>query len=229
MTDSPGDYEAVDIDIKDIQVKSADTTQGWTSLPNVQTGVYNLMDLTDGTEAVLTSAEYPTGKISQIRLVLGDNNKIVVDGADHDLVTPSAQQSGLKLLVDANLTHGITYSILLDFDAARSIVKTGNGTFMLKPVIKVSKADAADGAIQGVVLPSSENVAVFAINVNDTLASSYVPAGQSSYLLEGLSAGTYTVSFDPGEMSTYAGANFDSVSVTLGQITSMDTVNLQLK
>ena len=52
------------------------------------------------------------------------------------LTTPSAQHSGLKLNVHAELTEGITYKILLDFDAARSIVKTGSGAYNLKPVIR---------------------------------------------------------------------------------------------
>ena len=43
------------------------------------------------------------------------------------LTTPSAQHSGLKLNVHAELTEGITYKILLDFDAVRSVVKTGSG------------------------------------------------------------------------------------------------------
>jgi hypothetical protein len=56
LTDSPGDYTKVNIDIQEIEVHGAD---GWTTLPNVNSGVYNLLDFTDGRETVLTSTEYP--------------------------------------------------------------------------------------------------------------------------------------------------------------------------
>ncbi len=41
--------------------------------------------------------------------------------------TPSAQQSGLKLNVHEEFLQGVAYEYIIDFDAARSIVKTGNG------------------------------------------------------------------------------------------------------
>ncbi|HKZ38788.1 MAG TPA: DUF4382 domain-containing protein [Chryseolinea sp.] len=227
LTDSPGDYEAVNVDIQDIQVNSnSNGEDGWKSLANVNKGIYNLLELTNGTETVLTSAEYPTGKIGQIRLVLGSNNSVTIDGASYTLETPSSQQSGLKLLLNADLTNGITYAILLDFDAALSIVKTGSGKYVLKPVIKVV-SEALDGAIAGKVLPAELNVAVFAISGTDTVSTSYVPAGSSDFFLGGLATGSYSVSFDPGELSNYQGKILENTSVTVGSITQAGTVELQ--
>ena len=54
-----------------------------------------------------------------------------------DLTTPSAQQSGLKLNILATFLQGVAYEYIIDFDAARSIVTTGNGKFILKPTLKV--------------------------------------------------------------------------------------------
>jgi len=226
LTDSPGDYEAVNVDIQDIQVNAnTDSEDGWKSLPNVNKGIYNLLELTNGTETVLTSAEYPTGKIGQIRLVLGSNNSVTIDGDSYPLETPSSQQSGLKLLLNADLTNGITYAILLDSDAALSIVKTGNGKYVLKPVVKVV-SEALDGAIAGKVLPDELNVAVFAISGIDTVGTSYVPAGSSDFFLGGLPAGSYSVSFDPGELSNYRGKILENTSVTLGSVTEVGVIEL---
>jgi len=225
LTDSPGDYDAVNIDIQGIEVHSEG---GWRTLPNVNTGMYNLMDLTNGTETVLTSTEYPAGKISQIRLLLGPDNSISVGGQNQSLETPSAQQSGLKLLLNEELTAGITYAILLDFDAARSIVKTGSEKYILKPVIKVV-SEAQDGAIQGEVIPEELNIAVFAISGLDTLGSSYVPSGKSEFFIGGLPSGNYTVSFDPGELSGYQKFSKENVSVTIGEVTATGTTEMQLE
>lgn len=221
LTDSPGDYEKVNVDIQDIQING---NNGWQSLPNVNTGVYNLLDLTDGRETVLTSAEY-SGKINQIRLVLGDSNSVVIDSVEYPMETPSAQQSGLKLLLNKELTTGITYAILLDFEAAKSVVKTGNEKFILKPVIKVV-SEAQDGAIEGEVLPAELNVAVFAISGTDTLGTSYVPAGMTQFFVGGLPAGSYTVAFDPGELSGYQSSTLTNIGVTLGNITQTGTTEL---
>lgn len=225
LTDSPGDYAKVNIDIQDIEVNGED---GWKSLPNINKGIYNLLDFTDGKETVLTSTEYPTGKINQIRLVLGPDNSVEIDGETHPLETPSAQQSGLKLLLNAELTAGITYAILLDFEAAKSIVTTGSGKHILKPVIKVV-SEAQDGAIEGKVIPAELNVAVFAISGTDTVGTSYVPPGSTDFFVGGLSAGTYTLSFDPGDLSGYQKVSKENIAVTLGEITDAGTTELQLK
>jgi hypothetical protein len=124
LTDAPGDYQEVNIDVQGIEIRKDDrnSAAGWKSI-EVQKGVYNLLALSNGLDILLSSVDLPPGKISQIRLILGDNNSIKIDGTKTALTTPSAQQSGLKLNVHAELMEGITYKILLDFDAARSIVK----------------------------------------------------------------------------------------------------------
>lgn len=65
-----------------------------------------------------------------------DDNSVMVDSVIHPLQTPSAQQSGLKIKIDKDLDLDIN-TLTLDFDAEKSIVETGNGGYILKPVIKV--------------------------------------------------------------------------------------------
>ena len=236
MTDTPGDYDAVNVDIQSVQVNSnasaSESDPGWTTLNTGSIGVVNLLDYTNGTEKTLSSGDFPSGQISQIRLVLGSNNTVTMGQTTMNLETPSAQQSGLKLLVNTTLNAGVTYKFTLDFDAARSVVKTGSAKYILKPVIKVI-TEAESGAISGVVKPASENVAVYVISGTgdsaDTVATSYAPVDDMNYLLSGVPAGTYNLAFDPGETSTYNSFTMDNVSVSLGEVTQADTVNLELK
>src|SRR6188474_3817123 len=81
LTDAPGDYQEVNIDIQGVEVHTEDGSQnsGWTTL-DAQNGVYNILELTNGLDTLLASTELPPGKVSQIRLILGDNNTVVVDG-----------------------------------------------------------------------------------------------------------------------------------------------------
>ena len=108
LTDSPGDYKAVYVDIQEIRINATDEeNSGWVTLENINAGVYDLMKLTNGVDTLLGENEIPSGRISQIRLVLGDQNS-VIDGEDSvGMDTPSAQQSGLKLNVHADLFYWI--------------------------------------------------------------------------------------------------------------------------
>jgi len=229
LTDSPGDYDAVNIDIKSLEVHRSPGEQqtGWIELGNTNAAVYNLLDFTNGIEVVLADTEFPTGLISQLRLVLGDNSSVEINGETIAIKVPSGQESGLKLLINETLLEGITYTFKLDFDAARSVVKGGqSGNFNLRPVIKVI-TEATSGAIQGVVQPASENVAVYAMQGQDTLGTSYAIENVSDYIIGGLDPGTYSVVFDPGEMSALQPLIVDDVNVIIGEITQMDAVELQ--
>jgi hypothetical protein len=92
LTDAPGDYKAVKLDVRQVQVHVSDDDkeEGWQSLNLIRPGIYNVMDYTNGNSALLTSADFPAGKISQIRLILGPDNKLVLrNGQEVDLKTPS--------------------------------------------------------------------------------------------------------------------------------------------
>jgi hypothetical protein len=225
LTDGPGDYSEVNIDIQDVQVKSGDTTNsnsGWKSL-GMTPGVHDLLKLTNGRDTLLGTFDLPPGKISQIRLVLGSNNSVKVSGQSISLSTPSAQQSGLKILINTTLTAGIVYKITLDFDAARSIVTTGNGDYILKPVIR-SVATAETGAIAGTVSPAASTPAVYAMQGTTIAATTNADQTTGKYLLRGLAAGSYTVSFAP--KTGYLADTVRNVSVTVGSVTDMGTVNI---
>lgn len=131
LTDAPGDYDAVYVDVRDVVIKT-NGSETETSIGQVNAGVYNLLELTGGASVLLVDDEIPAGTVSQIRLVLGDNNTVVIDGQTYPLATPSAQQSGLKIQVNETLQAGIFYEFILDFDVEESIVVQGNGNYSFK-------------------------------------------------------------------------------------------------
>ena len=221
LTDAPGDFESVNIDIQGVEVHSGENDDsGWKSL-DVQSGVYDLLKLTNGLDTLLATAELPSGQISQIRLVLGENNSVEIDGDQISLSTPSAQQSGLKLNLHTNLQAGIKYILVLDFDAARSIVKSGAEKYSLKPVLR-SIATPDGGSISGVIEPLESAPTVYAIMGSDTLASTGI-SDTGEFLIRGLPVGTYTISFEPQE-------GFESVEksveVMLGVLSNMGTITI---
>jgi hypothetical protein len=223
MTDDPAAYNAVFIDLKDVQINvTDDADKGWQSLPGVHAGIYNLLDLVNDKDTLLVKADIPSGKLHQIRLVLGTNNSIVAKGITIPLETPSAQQSGLKLNVQQNVTGGILYTMLLDFDAGKSVVQTGSSKFILKPVIR-TVLNAVGGSIKGAVTPSTVVTAVYAINGTDTMTTFTDLTG--GYLIKGVPAASYTMKYWPTD-TAYKSQTKTGIIVTTGNVTVVDTVRL---
>ncbi|HEY9044245.1 MAG TPA: DUF4382 domain-containing protein [Ohtaekwangia sp.] len=225
LTDAPGDYEEVNIDIQEVEVHTAagDQDSGWKTL-DIKPGVYNILKLTNGLDTLLGTLELPAGRVSQVRLVLGDNNSVKIDGETKLLETPSAQQSGLKLNVQADLIEGVTYRLTLDFDAARSIVTKGNGGYSLKPVIR-TLSEATSGAIKGVVNPAASTPAIYVVRttVGDTIATAYTDA-TGRFLVRAVEPGSYTVKFSP--KTGYEATERTGVTVSLGAVTDLGTINI---
>jgi len=222
LTDDPADYDAVNIDIRDVQINlSSEDDKGWQSLAGVKPGLYNLLDLVNDKDTLLTEAEIPSGRIHQIRLVLGENNSVEWHGQTIPLQTPSAQQSGLKLNIQQDVTGGILYTLLMDFDAGRSIVQNGNLSLILKPVIRTA-LKAAGGSIRGVVTPIDQHTAIYAIQGTDTVAGTFTDQ-TGGFLIRALNAGTYKVSAVPVDPAIDWKA-IDGVNVTDGVVTSVDTL-----
>lgn len=229
LTDAPGNYDAVFIEVEDVLVhRSGDDSvgdEGWESADGVRKGIYNLLDLVNGHDTLLVDGNITSGHLGHIRLVLGDENWLEKDGNRHELKTPSGQQSGLKLKVDAELSEGIVYSVLLDFDVARSVVRAGNsGQYILKPVIRVIEADAAGGTIRGVVSPEGINTAVLAVMGDDTLGTYTDTLG--NYMLKAVPPGSYSMHFMPDSSSGLTRLDTAGILVNEGEVNQVD-VNLE--
>ena len=216
MTDAPGPFDAVMVDIQGVEVKS---NQG-TFLLNVNSGVYNLLDFVNGNDTLIASAGIPSGKVSQVRLILGPANSVVINGIGYPLQTPSAQQSGLKLNLHADLEPGVSYMLLLDFDAGKSIVENGNGGYILKPVIRVVE-DALGGAIHGTAVPAAARPLVIAVTGTDSMTT-HCDSATGEFLFTAVPAGSYDVSFYPD--SPYVSQTVNGVVVTEGNLTEMGNI-----
>ena len=228
LTDDPGDYQAVTIDLQGVEVKAseADNDQGWQAL-DITPKLYNLLDLANGKETFLGDLELPGGRISQIRLVLGENNTLTdKNGAQHSLKTPSAQYSGLKIQVHQILAEGINYKFLLDFDAGKSVIETGaSGNYLLKPVIRAI-SEAQDGAIRGTVVTGTAGELVsIGVWAADTLNTTSSSDAEGKFFIGGLQPGNYKIIFDRG--SETPDVEKADIAVTLGEITDIGEVSLQ--
>lgn len=135
MTDAPAAYDSVNIDLKEVEVKFAKDTNSWVTMQTTP-GIYNLLGFQNGIDTLIAQGTYPADQVvKEIRLVVGNNNTIVVGGVSYPLTIPSGEESGLKIKVNKKLQATLE-TIVIDFDAALSISQEADG-YKLKPVIKL--------------------------------------------------------------------------------------------
>lgn len=221
LTDGPAMYDAVKIDVQRIEINA---NGNWVPIVFPNPGIFNLLDFKNGADVALGQVVLPIGNVSQMRMILGTNNSIIVDGISYPLQTPSAQQSGLKFNWNQTLAPNGAYNVWIDFDAGKSIVKTGNGAYILKPVIRAF-SELTDGQIKGYVLPLVSKPIVHVIAVNDTVATA-IPNPDGFFMFRGLPQGSYTVSYDAENTTGYIDENANNVSVVFGQINNLGTKTL---
>ena len=98
----------------------------------------NLLALDGQALATVADVALLPATFHQLRLVLGNDNTVVADGDTFSLKTPSAQQSGLKIIGDWAVKAGFTTEIQLAFDVVKSIHFNKGQGYMLKPTIKAT-------------------------------------------------------------------------------------------
>ncbi|MGP8215517.1 MAG: DUF4382 domain-containing protein [Bacteroidia bacterium] len=218
MTDSPGDYEAVYVNIVGAQAFS---NGGWVNL-NVNAGIYNLLSLSNGKDTIIATGAVAAGNVTQVRLILGaTGNTVVTDNGTFTLSTSSTEQGGLTLQVQSQVAAGTTYNLTIDFDAGMSVVYNSNNTYTLKPVLRVI-VPPVNGSISGTITPVSAQAAVLAISASSDSTFSFSSTLSGNFMVQGLSSGVYQVVIipkPPFSIKTYTG-----VMVNQGYATSMGTI-----
>lgn len=219
LTDAPGPYDEVNVDIQGVEI----TGEGGATVSlNVKKGIYNLLDFSNGVDTLIATDSLEVSKVEQIRLILGTNNTVVLNNVSYPLSTPSAEQSGLKLQVHQTLQQGILYSVLLDFDANKSIVSTGNGTYKLKPVIRTIET-AISGSIRGKITPAGTMAVVQATSVTAETYTTNVNEN-GDFLIMGLPPGTYSITITPA--LPFVAATKTDIIVTAGATADIGTIIL---
>jgi hypothetical protein len=174
MTDAPScgfDHVYVTVDKVRVNASSTagDSDGGWTDIALPAPQKVDLLSLTNGVLSDLGRAPLPAGQYQQLRLVLEQNqggtpaNSVVVSGTttEQPLVTPSATQSGYKIIQPFTVQPNTLVDLVLDFNACKSIVRRGNGTYSVKPVVTATPT-VVSGTVAGYVAPSEAGATVYA-------------------------------------------------------------------
>lgn len=256
---------AVDLGIDKVEVVGTSgpvVIKDYGATPNV----VNILDYTSASAPLqFPSATIAAGSYQQIRFVLDSATTTIAytdaSGAHTSpLTVPSGTSggfgngsstdsgdgqgtSGFKVNIALDASGNATYGYILDFNAAQSIVMTGNGKFILKPVI-VATAVQTSGAIAGTVVNmATPGVAVVGAEVDAvvgaTTINSGVTATDGTFTINALPVGSYTlVVKNSGTTlggSAFTATNYDTsvgamlavpgpFAVTAGSTTSAGTI-----
>ncbi|NQD71504.1 DUF4382 domain-containing protein [Sphingobacterium shayense] len=220
MTDAPAYYDAIVLNIDEIEIL---TTSGRETI-DVDEHPFDILKFRNGRDTVIAEHDVPSGMIQEIRLKLHDEgNTITVDGVTSPLTTPSGQSSGVKLKIQDELIPNIGYTLLLDFDASKSIHQTGNGKYMLKPVIRAIPVEVT-GAIKGMIQPIEAFPHIYAISETDTLGTLADETG--AFYFPGVLQGEYKVIIEPSSMDFPTDTIYD-VNVSNGMVNDLGTTVLE--
>lgn len=112
-------------------VNQNDTNGTWITVVD-ESQTFDLVQLQNATD-VLGEVNLSAGWYTQIRLFV-EKALVEIDGVQYDLKIPSKKVKLIKpFLVQDNETLVLT----LDFDVHKSVHKTGNSKYIMKPTIKV--------------------------------------------------------------------------------------------
>jgi hypothetical protein len=205
MTDAPAcGFDAVNVTVNKVRVNASatagETDAGWTDITLSPARKINLLNLTNGVLESLGQTSLAAGHYSQLRLVLDPNtgtgmaNSVVPSGgAETTLSTPSAVQSGIKLVKEFDVAAGQKVDLVLDFDACKSVVTQGKGRYLLKPVVKVvpTAASGITGYVAASLLGAHASVSA---QQNGVIVGATVPnPSTGEFALSHLAAGSYDV------------------------------------
>ncbi|MCM2340913.1 DUF4382 domain-containing protein [Rhodoferax sp.] len=215
LTDAPAcGFDAVNVTVTKVRINQSSTASendgGWTDITLNPARKINLLDWNNGGITSLGETPLAAGHYSQLRLVLDPNtangivNSVVLEGSNIEtpLVTPSAVQSGIKLVNEFDVLSGQRVDLLMDFDACKSIVLRGNGVYALKPVIKVVPfvLNGINGFVDTAMLPSGVMVTA---QQNGVIVQTTAPnTTTGEFFLARLPAGTYDVVLTANGRST---------------------------
>lgn len=215
VTDAPVDSaQNVTVVFNGVAIKPADGTKIEIAYDTPKE--IDLLSLQGGDTASLLEGEtLPAGEYEWIRLDLDGTSYIILDtGGQHDLMIPSGDQTGLKLVQGFTIPVNGSASFTIDFDLRKSVVEA-NGTYMLKPALRLvdnTEVGSISGTVDGTLISGDadcddggavvyvfEGAGATPVDVqgaeSDPIASALVSSDDFTYTAAFLVAGDYTVAF----------------------------------
>lgn len=252
MTDGPGFFDQVFVDIKAVQVL-VDTTKDtrkndtcnwdrlgayigstsgnrkdsglvWTNL-NIRAGVYDILNLRNGVDTLLAATDIPKGAIRLIRIEIGTRNSVVKDSVTYPLYWPENKPNYILIKLKGNECEEYLpgkIRLWLDFDISRSVVIVNNNKFYLKPIFHFF-VEKRTASVSGKVKPQDAKAVLTLFNNTDTAYA--LPNKNGEFKMRGLKDGTYSL-FINGS-NNYKDTTINNIKVEAPKNTNIGVIELK--
>jgi hypothetical protein len=180
VTDAPGDVEEILVTVSEVKVHKASTDEEdgvWITL-GITEETFSLLDL-EGLELTLATEVVEAGKYTQLRMTVFEVWVTLVGESPVEATIPSGE---LKFVRPFDVVGGEIIALVVDFDAAKSVVVTGADKIIFKPVVKlaiqqgdkpqeltvegiISALDTQEPDLSVFIIPDGETEAIV-LNVN---------------------------------------------------------------
>ncbi len=252
LTDGPGFFDKVFVEIKAVQVL-VDTTKDtrrndtcdwdrlgddvgstrgnrkdsglvWTNL-NIKAGIYDILNLRNGVDTLLASTEIPKGAIRLIRIEIGTNNSVVKDSVTYPLSWPDNKPAYILIKLKGHETEEFLPNkirLWLDFDVSRSVVIVNNNKFYLKPVFHFF-VEKSTASVSGKVKPQDAKAVLTLFNATDTAYA--LPNKNGEFKMRGLKNGTYSLYVNGS--NNYKDTTINNIVVQAPKNTNVGVIELK--
>lgn len=246
LTDAPGLFDHVYVDIKSVKVlvdtskdtrrhdnedwdrrgsndRKNDSSFVWEEL-SIRAGVYDILNFRNGVDTLFASNTIVNGSIRLIKVELGTNNSVVKDSVTYPVSLPLGDKNYVLIKLRGNECEEFVPGrrrLWLDFDVSRSVIVDFRNQFFLRPVFHFFTVSTT-GSIAGRIEPKDGFPVVSVYNSADTAYA--LPDRNSNFKLRGLKEGTYTVFVNAS--NGYKDATIGNVVVKAPGETSVGTIKL---
>lgn len=248
LTDGPGSYDNVFVDIKSLQIVIDTAREGsrkrdtcnwdhigsnresrkdsglvWTTIP-IKAGVYDILKFRNGLDTLFASANVPKGSVRLVRIEFGTNNSLVKDSVTHPLnLSPNLPNFMVIKLKGHEFEEFASrrHRLWLDFDVRRSIIEA-NGRFYLVPVMHTF-VEKNTASVAGKVKPRNAKAVITLFNNTDTAYA--LPNKDGEFKMRGLKDGTYKLFVKAS--NGYRDTTINNVVVVQPKTTSVGVIELK--
>lgn len=247
LTDGPGFFDHVYIDIRSVKVlvdTSADTrrhdNEDWNSWGanehkkdssliwedlGIQAGIYDILNFRNGADTLLANAGIAKGSIRLIKIEIGTDNSLVKDSITYPVTLPAGVPNYILIKLRGHECEQYMpgrIRLWLDFDIGRSIIQGSNNKFILRPIFHFFVVSNT-GAVAGRVIPRESYPVITVFNTTDTAYA--LPNKEGYFKVRGLNDGTYSV-FINGS-NGYFDSTITNISVKAPGETSLGSITLR--
>lgn len=247
LTDAPGVFDKVFVDIKAVKVlvdtgkdtRKRDTCNWdragskpshneaslvWSSL-DVKAGIYDILRLRNGLDTLFATSSIPKGSIRLIRIEIGTNNSVVKDSINYPLQWPANMPNYILIKLkgeepDEFLPRKLR--LWLDFDINRSIIQERNNQFYLRPCIKFFTVKST-ASVYGKIVPKEAQAVVTIFNTTDTAYA--LPNPEGYFKIRGLKEGKYKVFVNAS--NGYADTTINNIELSKTKELSLGIITLK--